>query len=168
MLYHNPTCTQLNVLSELYFTDYTHIQKNKLSNMRYICDLCITCKKNYNKITIFYLKFMKDIPIVMTTGTRGQDPPFFREKKIPRFFFLFGIFVINLCYIIREISLFHIIREISLFHIIREISLFHIIREISLFLPVYYPAPATININILLILSWQGLDSKLEEIVRFL
>jgi hypothetical protein len=25
----------------------------------------------------------------------------------------------------------------------------HIIREISLFLPVYYPAPATININIL-------------------
>ena len=25
MLYYNPTCTQLNVLSELYFTDYTHI-----------------------------------------------------------------------------------------------------------------------------------------------
>ncbi|CAB9540042.1 hypothetical protein BROOK1789B_1019 [Bathymodiolus brooksi thiotrophic gill symbiont] len=53
------------------------------------------------------------------------------KKKFPVFFFLFGIFVINLCYIIREISLFHIIREISLFP------------------PVYYPAPATININIL-------------------
>ena len=59
------------------------------------------------------------------------SPLFFVKKKIPVFFFLFGIFVINLCYIIREISLFHIIREISLF------------------LPVYYPAPATININIL-------------------
>jgi hypothetical protein len=59
--------------------------------------------------------------------------PFFVKNKFPVFFFLFGIFVINLCYIIREISLFHIIREISLFHI----------REISLFLPVYYPAPAT-------------------------
>jgi hypothetical protein len=69
------------------------------------------------------------------------------KKNFTVFFFLFGIFVINLCYIIREISLFHIIREISLFHIIREISLFHIIREISLFPPVYYPAPATININ---------------------
>jgi hypothetical protein len=54
--------------------------------------------------------------------TEKQVAPFFREKKIPRFFFLFGIFVINLCYIIREISLFP---------------------------PVYYPAPATININIL-------------------
>jgi hypothetical protein len=49
-------------------------------------------------------------------------PPFFVKKNVPVFFFLFGIFVINLCYIIREISLF---------------------------LPVYYPAPATININIL-------------------
>ena len=53
------------------------------------------------------------------------------KKNFPVFFFLFGIFVINLCYIIREISLFHIIREISLFP------------------PVYHPAPATININIL-------------------
>ena len=61
-------------------------------------------------------------------------PPFSVKNKFPVFFFLFGIFVINLCYIIREISLFHISREISLFHIIREISLF---------LPVYYPAPAT-------------------------
>jgi hypothetical protein len=57
-------------------------------------------------------------------------PSFFVKKKFPVFFFLFGIFVINLCYIIREISLFHIIREISLFP------------------QVYYPAPATININI--------------------
>jgi hypothetical protein len=46
---------------------------------------------------------------------------------------LFGIFVINLCYIIREISLFHIIREISLFP------------------EVYYPAPATTKINILVV-----------------
>ena len=48
-------------------------------------------------------------------------PPFFVKKKFPVFFVLFGIFVINMCYIIREISLF---------------------------LPVYYPAPVTININI--------------------
>ena len=41
------------------------------------------------------------------------------KTNFPVFFFLF---VINLCYIIREISLFP---------------------------PVYYPAPATININIL-------------------
>jgi len=52
------------------------------------------------------------------------------KNNFPVFFFLFGIFVINLCYIIREISLFHIIREISLFPL------------------VYYPAPATINITI--------------------
>ena len=58
-------------------------------------------------------------------------PPFCVEKKFLVFFFLFGIFVINLCYIIREISLFHIIREISPFP------------------QVYYPAPATTNINIL-------------------
>ena len=58
-------------------------------------------------------------------------PPFFVKKNVPVFFFLFGIFMINLCYIIREISLFHIIREISLLP------------------PVCYPAPATININIL-------------------
>ena len=68
-----------------------------------------------------------DKPLVL--GDR--IPPFFVKKKFPVFSFLFGISVINLCYIIREISLFHIIREISLF------------------LPVYYPAPATININIL-------------------
>ena len=65
------------------------------------------------------------------TGTRGYYPPFFRKKKFPVFFFLFGICVINLCYINRDISLFHIIREISLFP------------------QVYYPAPATTNINIL-------------------
>ena len=61
----------------------------------------------------------------------NRIPPFFVKNKFPVYFFLFGIFVINLCYIIGEISLFHIIREISLF------------------LPVYYPGPATININIL-------------------
>jgi hypothetical protein len=34
-------------------------------------------------------------------------PPSFVKKIFPVFFFFFGIFVINLCYIIREISLFH-------------------------------------------------------------
>jgi hypothetical protein len=32
------------------------------------------------------------------------SPLFFVKKKFPVFFFLFGIFVIKLCYIIREIS----------------------------------------------------------------
>ena len=72
-------------------------------------------------------KYIAVIPQVL--GDR--IPPFFVKKNFPFIFFLLGIFVINLCYIIREISLFHIIREFSLF------------------LPVYYPPPATININIL-------------------
>ena len=34
----------------------------------------------------------KWIHIYQTTGTRGYDPPFFREKKIPRFFLSFWYF----------------------------------------------------------------------------
>ena len=99
--------------------------------------------------SVLYINTLLGYSLFIAQVLGDRIPPFFGKKKFPVFFFLFGIFVINLCYIIREISLFHIIREISLFHIIREISLFHIIREISVFLPVYYPAPATININIL-------------------
>ena len=79
---------------------------------------------------MFNLKLTNIFSVSESQVLGDRIPPFFVKKKFPVFFFLFGIFVINLCYIIREISLFHIIREISLFP------------------PVYYPAPATININI--------------------
>jgi hypothetical protein len=57
--------------------------------------------------------FLVDMPLrPQILGDR--IPPFFVKNKFPVFFLLFGIFVINLCYIIREISLFHIIPLIEL------------------------------------------------------
>jgi hypothetical protein len=91
------------------------------------------------KLTVyFYLLnwrflYVRDIKEIVKIVTKHQNDLNFgrnSNNKFPVFFFLFGIFVINLCYIIREISLFHIIREISLFP------------------PAYYPAPATIWIPI--------------------
>ena len=102
--------------------------------------------QNVTEIPNFILIQEKLVPILFSDRVHRYSGigsliwaslPFFRE--IFHSFFS-GIFVINLCYIIRGISIFHIIREISLFP------------------PVYYPDPATINwfldISVLTWTSW--------------
>ena len=77
----------------------------------YFKNLPISCVFRSHNTVLF-------LPQVLGDRIPHLSPsPFF----FPVFYFLFGIFVINLCYIIREISLFP---------------------------PVYYPVPATFNINI--------------------
>jgi hypothetical protein len=89
---------------------YTCSSNNKTLNARVLAETQV-CHRSYTIAASLNHKYS------------GIGSPLFSWKKnSPLFFFLFGIFVINLCYIIREISLFP---------------------------PVYYPAPATININIL-------------------